>query len=515
MGYYSGTIQKGSQGDDVKKWQEFLNTQGYTLGLDGDFGDKTYAATTDWQSKNGLTVDGVVGEKTWGKAGFKNMNTPTQAPAITNAPTAPTFDAAPTAPTLTYTPWLDTEQGQSANKDRQDAETALNSHGDFNYLNQDWMNQVLSDIKNRKEFSYNLDEDALYQQYKDKYIKQGKMAMEDTIGQASAMTGGYGNSYAQSVGNQAYNAQLENLNDIVPELYQMAYDRYNNETQDLYNQYGLLLEDYAREYGEHSDEYNKLLTALNRADSEFYNGANLHQTEQSNANTVAQNNFKNEFDIWDANNTIKQNNWQNEFNLWDANNQNAWKQAEWDESLRQLALSNSASYSSSGSAGSGSSGGSGSGGGSGYTGGNGGTDTTGIPQSVKDKFAKLESNNEITEYALQLIGAGYDESEIDKLVAQYSDSNEKYVKKDDGSSSISYSSMVGSTKGWSVVSKGGTNLTGIDSNAKVKAPNGETFTLKQLKNKLISEGMKSGDASKKIKALQQNLGISSNWMFGW
>ena len=105
------------------------------------------------------------------------------------------------------------------------------------------LNDVMGKIMNRDKFSYDVNGDALYQQYKDKYIQQGKMAMQDTMGQASAMTGGYGNSYAATVGNQAYQASLENLNDIVPELYQMAYDKYNQEGQDMYNQYSMLSDD--------------------------------------------------------------------------------------------------------------------------------------------------------------------------------------------------------------------------------------------------------------------------------
>ena len=62
--YYSSTLEKGSKGDEVKKWQSFLNSQGYNLSVDGDFGDNTYNATTDWQSKNGLGVDGIVGKNT-------------------------------------------------------------------------------------------------------------------------------------------------------------------------------------------------------------------------------------------------------------------------------------------------------------------------------------------------------------------------------------------------------------------------------------------------------------------
>jgi LysM repeat protein len=113
--------------------------------------------------------------------------------------------------------------------------------------------QTLDKINSREKFSYDLNGDALYQQYKDKYIQQGKMAMQDTMGQAAALTGGYGNSYAATAGNQAYQAHLNNLNDIIPELQQMAYDRYNQEGQDLLNQYNMAMDVYGTKYGEYRD----------------------------------------------------------------------------------------------------------------------------------------------------------------------------------------------------------------------------------------------------------------------
>ena len=66
----------------------------------------------------------------------------------------------------------------------------------------DTLNGILDQINNREKFSYDLNGDALYQQYKQQYMNQGKLAMVDTMGQASAMTGGYGSSYAETVGNQ-------------------------------------------------------------------------------------------------------------------------------------------------------------------------------------------------------------------------------------------------------------------------------------------------------------------------
>lgn len=116
------------------------------------------------------------------------------------------------------------------------------------------LDDVIKKILNREKFSYDLNGDALYQQYKDKHTRQAEMAMEDSIGMASAMTGGYGNSYAQSVGQQMYQKEMQNLNDIVPELYQMAYDKYNKEGQDLYNQYALLKDRETVEYGKDRDK---------------------------------------------------------------------------------------------------------------------------------------------------------------------------------------------------------------------------------------------------------------------
>lgn len=122
--------------------------------------------------------------------------------------------------------------------------------------NNTWWNKLtdtMNAIENREKFSYDVNADALYQQYKDQHATQGKMAMMDTMGQASAMTGGYGNSYAQSVGQQAYQGYMQQLTDKIPELYQLAYDKYTREGDEMYNKlssYGSL---YNTEYGEHRD----------------------------------------------------------------------------------------------------------------------------------------------------------------------------------------------------------------------------------------------------------------------
>lgn len=68
--YDMETIKKGSKGKAVKIWQIILGFTGAEI--DGDFGKKTDTATREWQKKNGLAVDGIVGKKSW-KAGLESV----------------------------------------------------------------------------------------------------------------------------------------------------------------------------------------------------------------------------------------------------------------------------------------------------------------------------------------------------------------------------------------------------------------------------------------------------------
>lgn len=58
--------------------------------------------------------------------------------------------------------------------------------------------------------------------------------MEDTVGNASMLTGGYANSYAVTAGQQAYDSYMSKLNDKIPELEQRAYERYRDEEDSAY-----------------------------------------------------------------------------------------------------------------------------------------------------------------------------------------------------------------------------------------------------------------------------------------
>lgn len=143
-----------------------------------------------------------------------------------------------------------------------------NKPGAYTSQWQSQLNDVMGKILAREKFNYDLNGDALYQQYKDQYTNQGKMAMMDTMGQAAAMTGGYGNSYAQNVGQQAYQGYLQQLNDKIPELYNLALSKYQMEGDDLARQYSMLgtqeNQDYSR-YRDTVSDYNSELSRLQNA----------------------------------------------------------------------------------------------------------------------------------------------------------------------------------------------------------------------------------------------------------
>lgn len=164
------------------------------------------------------------------------------------------------------------------------------------YARENDLQSVINERLNRKKFSYDLNGDALYQQYKDNYITQGKQASMDVMGQAAAMTGGYGNSYAQTVGQQTYQGYLQGLNDKIPELYQLALNRYNAEGSELDSKYGLLSTEKAQHQTEQEAELKKLISKR-----DYYG------TEANNARTTG-------FAEWDANRTYDTSQYWNEYN---------------------------------------------------------------------------------------------------------------------------------------------------------------------------------------------------------
>lgn len=153
------------------------------------------------------------------------------------------------------------------------------------YQNQ--IDDLTRQILNREAFSYDPEKDPTYQQYKESYTRSGERAMQDTLGQVSARTGGLASSYAGSAAQQTYDNYMGALADKIPELKQLAYSMYQDEgntqranlemlvalEQGDYAKYADLLAQYntdrSFDYGVHrdniGDERYEDETAYNRA----------------------------------------------------------------------------------------------------------------------------------------------------------------------------------------------------------------------------------------------------------
>ena len=127
------------------------------------------------------------------------------------------------------------------------------------------LDALYDQIANRKAFSYDLGADPMYRQYREQYQSAGRLAMENTMGAAASLTGGYGSSYSQQAGQQAYNAYLQKLNEVVPELYAQARSQYDREGVALSERYALISSREKSDYDRYRDQVSDYYAALSDA----------------------------------------------------------------------------------------------------------------------------------------------------------------------------------------------------------------------------------------------------------
>ena len=236
-------LKKGAQGTNVLSLQSALKNAGYQLTPNGTFDDLTESALRQYQTDNNLTVDGIAGDQTLGR--------------LYNIGSAAGDAYSPSAGVVEAQKYLEAVRN--------------NQPGEYQskYTNQ--LDGILDQLTGRGPFQYDPSNDPLYNIYKDRYIMNGQRAMQDTMGQAAGLTGGYGNSYAQSVGQQTYNQYMEGLNDVVPQLAQMAYQRYGDEGDRLAQNYELLAAADDRAYGRNQDDYTRWMQQQQLAQQQYEN----------------------------------------------------------------------------------------------------------------------------------------------------------------------------------------------------------------------------------------------------
>lgn len=140
--------------------------------------------------------------------------------------------------------------------------------------------ELLDRLLNYGDFEWSKEEDPLWPVYKKQYLREGERATANALGQAAAATGGRPSSYAVNAATQAGDYYATKLNDIIPQLYQQAYDRWankysmtqqdlgavNNQEQLDYAKFLDQLSQYNTDrgfaYNQYLDDYNRLQSAL-------------------------------------------------------------------------------------------------------------------------------------------------------------------------------------------------------------------------------------------------------------
>lgn len=360
----------------------------------------------------------------------------------------------------------------------------------------DQVRDMMDKIMNREKFSYDVDTDPLFQQALASAMNSGKQAMQDTIGQASALTGGYGSTYATSAGNQAYNSFIEDAYDNLPQYYEMSMKAYQMEGDEMYRQYSMLSTEDEKEYNRNISAYDATYQHRNQIYNEAYSQfrdsktdafatANLQLNEHGQrvndaynlynaSSNQADKLYEREYTKWadEVNLAYKQaemlnSDWQNQANrdfqsseseknrVWqttESEKDRAWKTTEAEKERAFTASENAKNRAASRSGGSGGSGGSG----------------EKLKSATENQMKKaLDAYNnggmaELNKY-LNSVPDNYDKDSIANYVGQYGElpySQRTYTVIDDGGWNV----------GW-----------GVDNNAKVKDQYGNEFTLKQLK----------------------------------
>lgn len=88
---------------------------------------------------------------------------------------------------------------------------------------------LLDRILNREDFAWSKETDPQWSSYKKSYLREGDRATANALAQASAASGGRTSSYAVNAATQAGDYHATKLNDVIPTLYQQAYERYLDE----------------------------------------------------------------------------------------------------------------------------------------------------------------------------------------------------------------------------------------------------------------------------------------------
>lgn len=183
------------------------------------------------------------------------------------------------------------------------------------------IDKLLNEILNRDSFSYDAMNDPLYQQYAAMYQREGDRAMKETLAEAAAGAGGM-NTYAITAAQQANSYYNSQLNDRIPELYQLAYNMYLKDIEGKVRDLGLLQDMDDTQYARYRDTMSDW-----RDDKNFAYGLYQDAVQQGNWQTNFDNN-----NYWANKNYDTEQYWANK--EWNYNDD--WKNKEYTDNRADI-----------------------------------------------------------------------------------------------------------------------------------------------------------------------------------
>lgn len=140
---------------------------------------------------------------------------------------------------------------------------------------------LLDAIINRPDFSWSKEKDPQWNSYKKSYLREGDRATANALGQAAAASGGRPSTAAVTAATQAGDYYATQLNDIIPTLYQQAYDRYLNEYNMSLQDLNAVNNQEQLDYAKYLDQLGQYNTDRNFAFNQYLSDFDILQNQLS------------------------------------------------------------------------------------------------------------------------------------------------------------------------------------------------------------------------------------------
>ena len=144
----------------------------------------------------------------------------------------------------------------------------------------------MGQLDGMKDFSYDPARDAAYEQYKNSYTRQAKLANENAQANASAISGGYGSSYGTQAGQSAYQNAMAGLSSATNGLYSQALNQYTQKKSDLQNQLTGYQQAEAQDYEKYQTNYQNWENQRNYYQSVYNQAASESQAKKSRSTSI-------------------------------------------------------------------------------------------------------------------------------------------------------------------------------------------------------------------------------------